>query len=88
MLTALTGYNLLQLVLFGRLYILSKHREEGWAYWPDERLTIIGHGVLNIVILVAGLTMMAIVLAYPLTLFWWGKHRPPQSRLPPLNIGD
>ena len=86
--TVLTAGNLAQFALHGRLYIVAKGRVEDWAYWSEEPWTIFFHGVLNVCFLTIGLWMLAIVLAYPVTLLLWGTHKPAHTRLPPLSIKD
>jgi len=82
------GYNLLQFVLDGRLYIMVRGRRDYWAYWPSDATTMVSHGLITLGIFAFGLWALATALIYPFLIWRWGKSSPAYLRKPPLNIRD
>ncbi|WP_156035533.1 hypothetical protein [Caulobacter sp. UNC358MFTsu5.1] len=83
-----TGYNLAQLLLHGRLYVIVRHADNYWAYWRTDAGAILEHGLWTAIIFAFSGLALATALIYPVLILLWGRTTPGYVRLPPLSIKD
>lgn len=81
-----TGYNLAQLVLYGRLYIMVRHGDDYWGYWHTDAPAIVEHGLYTLGLFVFGVSAVMAALLHSLLTLVWGKAKPGYSKLPPLSF--
>jgi hypothetical protein len=83
-----TGYNLAQLVLYGRLYIMVRHQPNYWAYWRIDPSPIVEHGLYTLGLFVLGVSAVMAALLHALLTLIWGKAKPGYTQLPPLSFDN
>ncbi|CAN5440283.1 hypothetical protein BH10PSE4_BH10PSE4_25920 [soil metagenome] len=86
--SSVTGYNLAQFALYGRLYVMVRHADNYWAYWRTDAGAIAEHGLWTLVIFMFSVCALVPMLIYPFLILLWGKTSPGYKRLPPLSIKD
>jgi hypothetical protein len=86
--TGANGFNLGQLVLHGRFYVVERHVDSYWAYWRTDMDAILRNGLWSLVIFAFGALALATALFYPLLILRWGKSSPGYEKLPPLSTKE
>jgi hypothetical protein len=83
-----TGYNLAQLVLHGRLYIMVRRAPDYWAYWHADGTVVAEHGIYTLGIFLAGSGAVVVALLHTMLTLAWGKAKPGYTQLPPLSFDN